>query len=130
MTATQPTLEAMLDNPDLVIGLATKLKQQREENARLVEANRNSVVRHISPTELVVKSQGGTVLSEGRNLPSSDLVRVTKGGNDDNPGWSRRNETLHRGVTSFPTPVPQKLGRAFKAPPSDKRCKSDVYIRE
>lgn len=42
MTATQPTLEAMLDNPDLVIGLATKLKQQREENARLVEANRKS----------------------------------------------------------------------------------------
>lgn len=39
MTATQPTLEAMLDNPDLVIGLATKLKQQREENQRLVEEN-------------------------------------------------------------------------------------------
>ena len=35
MTATQPTLEAMLNNPDLVIGLATQLKQQREENARL-----------------------------------------------------------------------------------------------
>jgi phage antirepressor YoqD-like protein len=39
MTATQPTLEAMLDNPDLVIGLATKLKQQREENQRLVAEN-------------------------------------------------------------------------------------------
>lgn len=39
MTATQPTLEAMLDNPDLVIGLATKLKQQREENQRLIEEN-------------------------------------------------------------------------------------------
>ena len=35
MTATQPTLEAMLDNPDLVIGLATKLKQEREANERL-----------------------------------------------------------------------------------------------
>ena len=40
MTATQPTLEAMLDDPDLVIGLATKLKQQREENARLVAENK------------------------------------------------------------------------------------------
>jgi phage antirepressor YoqD-like protein len=39
MTATQPTLEAMLDNPDLIIGLATKLKQQREENQRLVAEN-------------------------------------------------------------------------------------------
>lgn len=35
MTATQPTLEAMLDNPDLVIGLASKLKQEREANQRL-----------------------------------------------------------------------------------------------
>lgn len=40
MTATQPTLEAMLDNPDLVIGLATKLKQQREENERLALENK------------------------------------------------------------------------------------------
>lgn len=35
MTATQPTLEAMLENPDLVIGLATKLKQEREANEKL-----------------------------------------------------------------------------------------------
>ena len=39
MTATQPTLEAMLENPDLVIGLATKLKQQREENQKLIADN-------------------------------------------------------------------------------------------
>lgn len=42
MTATQPTLEAMLDNPDLVIGLATKLKAQREENARLEAENKKN----------------------------------------------------------------------------------------
>lgn len=40
ITATQPTLEAMLNNPDLVIGLATKLKQQREENERLSLENK------------------------------------------------------------------------------------------
>ena len=33
MTATPATLEAMIGNPDLVIGLATQLKQLRTENA-------------------------------------------------------------------------------------------------
>lgn len=55
MTATQPTLEAMLDNPDLVIGLATKLKQQREENARLVEANRKSQAVIAQQSEKILK---------------------------------------------------------------------------
>jgi phage antirepressor YoqD-like protein len=35
MTATQPTLEQMINNPDLVISLATQLKNEREEKARL-----------------------------------------------------------------------------------------------
>lgn len=35
MTATQPTLEQMIDNPDLVIHLATQLKQEREERVKL-----------------------------------------------------------------------------------------------
>lgn len=29
MTATQPTIDAMVDNPDLIIQLATKLKEER-----------------------------------------------------------------------------------------------------
>ena len=35
MTATQPTLEQMVNNPDLVIELAVKLKTERAEKARL-----------------------------------------------------------------------------------------------
>lgn len=35
MTATQPTLEQMIDNPDLVIQLATQLKREREEKEKL-----------------------------------------------------------------------------------------------
>lgn len=35
MTATQPTLEQMINNPDLVISLATQLKNEREEKQRL-----------------------------------------------------------------------------------------------
>lgn len=39
MTATQPTLEAIVNNPDLVIGLAQKLKEEREHKAKLQAEN-------------------------------------------------------------------------------------------
>lgn len=39
MTATQPTLEQMINNPDLVIRLATQLKNEREEKQRLERQN-------------------------------------------------------------------------------------------
>lgn len=39
MTATQPTLEQMINNPDLVISLATQLKNEREEKERLALEN-------------------------------------------------------------------------------------------
>ena len=55
MTATQPTLEAMLDNPDLVIGLATKLKAQREENARLEAENRKNQLVIAEQSEKIKK---------------------------------------------------------------------------
>lgn len=49
MTATPATLEAMLSNPDLVIGMATQLKQLRAENAekqRKIEADAPKVEFH------------------------------------------------------------------------------------
>lgn len=55
MTATHPTLEAMLDNPDLVIGLATKLKAQREENARLEAENRKNQLVIAEQSEKIKK---------------------------------------------------------------------------
>lgn len=39
MTAMQPTLEQMINNPDLVISLATQLKNEREEKQRLEQQN-------------------------------------------------------------------------------------------
>ena len=39
MTATQPTLEQMVNNPDLIITLATQLKSERAEKAFLAEQN-------------------------------------------------------------------------------------------
>lgn len=40
MTATQPTLEQMINNPDLVISLATQLKNEREEKQRIDYENK------------------------------------------------------------------------------------------
>lgn len=39
MTATQPTIEQMINNPDLVISLATQLKNEREDKERLEQQN-------------------------------------------------------------------------------------------
>lgn len=39
LTATQPTLEQIINNPDLIISLATQLKNEREEKARLLSEN-------------------------------------------------------------------------------------------
>ena len=43
MTATQSKLEEMIANPDLVIGLATELKKEREEKAKLELQNQKLV---------------------------------------------------------------------------------------
>lgn len=48
MTATQPTLEQMIDNPDLLIRLATQLKQEREEKEKIRlenEQNKQLVIK-------------------------------------------------------------------------------------
>ena len=55
MTATVPTLEAMLDNPELVIGLATKLKEQRERNAQLEAENKQNQIVIASQSEQIRK---------------------------------------------------------------------------
>lgn len=59
MTATQPTLEQMINNPDLVISLATQLKSEREEKQRLElevqkKGTREAIIDHC-------KSQGVTI---------------------------------------------------------------------
>lgn len=43
MTATPSKLEEMIANPDLVIGLATELKKEREENAKLQLQNQKLI---------------------------------------------------------------------------------------
>lgn len=54
MTATQPTLEQMINNPDLVISLATQLKNEREEKARLqAETEQQQVTIELQEKEMI-----------------------------------------------------------------------------
>lgn len=64
MTATQPTLEQMIDNPDLVIHLATQLKQEREERAKLeAQTEQQQVVIEQKEEEISIKDEKIKVLA-------------------------------------------------------------------
>lgn len=60
MTATQPTLDEMVSNPDLVIRMATQLKQEREEKARL-EAENAQQIERIALQDTQLKQQAPKV---------------------------------------------------------------------
>lgn len=62
MTATQPTLDEMVNNPDLVIRMATQLKQEREEKARL-EAENKRIIGKTAPAVTFTQAVSGSVSS-------------------------------------------------------------------
>lgn len=80
MTATQPTLEQMINNPDLVISLATQLKSEREEKQRLqLEVYRKQVLIEQKEEEISIKDDRLKVLvpkgdSFDRIMSSEGLV--------------------------------------------------------
>ena len=64
MTATQPTLEQMLSNPDLVISLATQLKTERAEKNRIQsELIEQKVLIEQKEEEISMKDERLTVLT-------------------------------------------------------------------
>lgn len=69
MTATPPTLEQMINDPELVIGLATKLKKQREENENLI-----SKIESDAPRVLFSKA----VETSQRSCLVSELAKILK----------------------------------------------------
>ena len=60
MTATQPTLDEMVNNPDLVIRMATK--QEREEKARL-EAENKRIIEKTAPAVTFTQAVSGSASS-------------------------------------------------------------------
>lgn len=65
MTATQPTLDEMVDNPDLVIKLAMQLKHEREEKARLEAENaaKTREIEEAQPSIVFTQAVSGSVSS-------------------------------------------------------------------
>lgn len=51
MTATQPTIDAMIDNPDLLIKLATQLKDERAkaERSRVIAELQEKEIKEAAP---------------------------------------------------------------------------------
>lgn len=62
MTATQPTLDEMVNNPDLVIRMATQLKQEREEKAQL-EAENKRIIEETAPAVTFTQAVSGSASS-------------------------------------------------------------------
>lgn len=78
MTATQPTLEQMINNPDLVISLATQLKSEREEKQRLAlevqkkEQEKLSIIEETKPAVVFTEC----VTSSSTNILIGDLAKL------------------------------------------------------
>ncbi|MBA5650003.1 phage antirepressor KilAC domain-containing protein [Bacteroides fragilis] len=77
MTATQPTLEQMIDNPDLVIHLATQLKREREERAKL-EAQTEQQQITIELQEKEIKQAAPKVSYYDNHLQSVNTLTSTQ----------------------------------------------------
>ena len=77
MTATQPTLDEMLDNPDLVIRMATQLKQERAEKARLKAENAQQTER-MALQEKEIKRQAPKVSYYDQTLQSVNTLTTTQ----------------------------------------------------
>lgn len=77
MTATQPTLDEMLDNPDLVIRMATQLKQERAEKARL-EAENAQANEQITLLTNEVKQSAPKVNYYDQTLQSVNTLTMTQ----------------------------------------------------
>ena len=98
MTATQPTLDEMLDNPDLVIRMATQLKQERAEKARL-EAENAQANERILLQDTQLKAQAPKVKSYDDYISSDGTFTTTQIAKEY--GWGAKtlnNKLKERGI--------------------------------
>lgn len=77
MTATQPTLDEMVNNPDLVIRMATQLKQEREEKARLEMQNAQANER-IALQEQELKQAAPKIIGWDKYISSDGTFTTTQ----------------------------------------------------
>ena len=98
MTATQPTLDEMVNNPDLVIRMATQLKQEREEKARLEIQNAQANDR-IALQDTQLKQQAPKVIEWDKYISSDGTFTATQIAKEY--GWGAKtlnNKLKERGI--------------------------------
>ena len=127
MTATQPTLEQMIDNPDLVIKLATELKQKREEVSRLQmysEQQQATIELQEEQLKELKNSWPGATLSPETQQQTQTLLSLLQETNSEIPilsvclsGTDLQRQVwkallqVHKGETSSYTQIAQTVGR-------------------
>lgn len=74
MTATQPTLEAMINNPDLVIELATKLKEERQQ--RQLAESRASLLEEVTKEQAPKVIFADAITGSNTNILIRDLAKM------------------------------------------------------
>lgn len=95
MTATSQTLEDMILSPDLVIGLASKLKEEREEKRQAqLQASIEKDRRELA--EKVIKEQAPMVLYASDVLKSNTNLKITQIAAELGLTANRLNKDLHR----------------------------------
>ena len=83
MTATQPTLEQMINNPDLVISLATQLKNEREEKERLEQDKKQLEEKtakqepYVSFAKVAFKAEGKVDIGQAAKILNLGFGRNT-----------------------------------------------------
>lgn len=98
MTATQPTLDEMVNNPDLVIRMATQLKQEREEKARIEIQNAHANER-IALQDTQLKQQAPKVIEWDKYISSDGTFTTTQIAKEY--GWGAKtlnNKLKERGI--------------------------------
>ena len=98
MTASQPTLDEMVNNPDLVIRMATQLKQEREEKARLEVENKQQIER-IALQEQEIKQAAPKVIGWDKYISSDGTFTTTQIAKEY--GWGAKtlnNKLKERGI--------------------------------
>lgn len=105
MTATQPTIDQMIENPDLIIKLATQLKNEREEKARLrLEAEENRP--KVTFAEAVEKSENSILIAQLAKMIKQNGVDM---GQNRLFKWMRANGYLCKHGDYYNTPTQKAM---------------------
>lgn len=98
---TEPTLDKLLNDPDLVIGLATQLKEERakvkeeqERNAKLTEQNEELNIKTIQQEQQIGYLRPAAEYTN-RILTAPDLLTVTQIAKEYGVGAHTLNQWLH-----------------------------------